>query len=302
MTEPIACFPDDSLPARIRSRSGRALATGALVPIATTERRIDDGGVRFVVRAVSSLARKRWDSLSPPVRSNPANPFLPYDPDLFVGDLGASHVCLLNKFPVIDGHVLIVTSAFEHQDRLLGRQDFDALFRCLKPIDGLGFYNGGTVAGASQPHKHMQVVPLPLSTDDGPPVPIAARLNADSSAVEGIARVDLPFRHRVARLDRRRMTHADAAGSVVHDLYQRMLDALGIGPVERHGGPCAASAYNLLITLDWMLLVPRSRENVATVSVNALGFAGSLFVRDDKEMDLIAATGPMTLLRDVGFA
>ena len=45
--------------------------------------------------------------------------------------------------------------------------DFDALARGLAAIDGLAFYNGGTVAGASQPHKHLQLVPVPLGVGPG---------------------------------------------------------------------------------------------------------------------------------------
>ena len=35
------------------------------------------------------------------------------------------------------------------------------------PLGGLAFYNCGPVSGASQPHKHVQVVPLPLDGTDG---------------------------------------------------------------------------------------------------------------------------------------
>jgi ATP adenylyltransferase len=63
---------------------------------------------------------------------------------------------------------------------------------------------------------------------------------------------------------------------------------------ERQRGP-----YNLLVTRRWMLLVPRTREHFGSISVNALGFAGSLFVRDDAEMDALRAEGPMGVLRAV---
>jgi ATP adenylyltransferase len=46
-----------------------------------------------------------------------------------------------------------------------------------------------------------------------------------------------------------------------------------------------------------MLLVPRSEECVEGVSVNALGFAGSLFVRDAARMEVIRRLGPMTVLQ-----
>jgi ATP adenylyltransferase len=43
--------------------------------------------------------------------------------------------------------------------------------------------------------------------------------------------------------------------------------------------------------------VPRSSERVEGVSVNALGFAGSLFVRDAAQMQVIKTLGPMTMLQ-----
>jgi ATP adenylyltransferase len=49
-----------------------------------------------------------------------------------------------------------------------------------------------------------------------------------------------------------------------------------------------------------MLLVPRSAERVEGVSVNALGFAGSLFVRDAAHLAMIERLGPMTVLQRAG--
>ncbi len=48
-----------------------------------------------------------------------------------------------------------------------------------------------------------------------------------------------------------------------------------------------------------MLLVPRSREFSQGISVNALGYVGSLFVKDKTGLDTIRRTGPMDLLREV---
>jgi len=42
----------------VQDATRRAMATGALQPIETQTTVLDDAGVRFVVRAVSSLARK----------------------------------------------------------------------------------------------------------------------------------------------------------------------------------------------------------------------------------------------------
>jgi ATP adenylyltransferase len=59
-----------------------------------------------------------------------------------------------------------------------------------------------------------------------------------------------------------------------------------------------AAPYNLLLTRDWMLLVPRSQECAGPVSINALGFAGSLFVKDETQMGFVREHGPMRMLRE----
>ncbi|WP_342748376.1 hypothetical protein [Solemya velesiana gill symbiont] len=57
--------------------------------------------------------------------------------------------------------------------------------------------------------------------------------------------------------------------------------------------------YNLLLTREWMLLVPRSHEFHRGVFINALGFAGSLFVKEKEQITSIRTEGPMALLRNV---
>ncbi|APA89494.1 phosphorylase (plasmid) [Paraburkholderia sprentiae WSM5005] len=281
-------------PAVVR-QTEHALSRGALQPIDTQQSVIDSGGIRFLVRQVSSLARKeqqREQARKLQTERRPqANPFLPYDPDLFVADICDTHLALLNKFNVIDHHLLIVTREFARQAALLDLADFEALLTCMAEFDGIGFYNAGAEAGASQPHKHLQIVPLPLG-ETGLPVPIEPLLDAEKRMPE------LPFRHAFARFDADELTRADAATRVL-SRYRTLLEAAAIGAVEIDGAWCHATPYNLLVTRRWMLLVPRSRERVEGVSVNALGFAGSFFVRDAAQLDVIERLGPMTVLERV---
>ena len=46
---------------------------------------------------------------------------------MFVADVSDTHLCLLNKFNVIEHHLLIVTRKFEHQETLLTVRDFQAV-------------------------------------------------------------------------------------------------------------------------------------------------------------------------------
>jgi ATP adenylyltransferase len=281
-------------PAMLR-QTEHALSCGALRPIDTQQSVIDSCGVRFLVRQVSSLTRKEQDrerarKLQTEKRPH-TNPFLPYEPDLFVADISDTHLALLNKFNVIDHHLLIVTREFERQEALLDLADFEALMACMAEFDGIGFYNGGTEAGASQPHKHLQIVPLPLGDTDAP-VPIEPLLSAETR------RRDLPFRHAFARFEADELTHADAAKRAL-SRYRTLLEAAGVGTVEIDHATCHATPYNLLVTRRWMLVVPRSVESVEGISVNSLGFAGSFFVRDAAQLDVIERLGPMTVLERV---
>jgi ATP adenylyltransferase len=267
---------------------------------------LDDGDVRFVVRRVSTLARKRAAGAIPKDAARP-NPFAPPDADLVVGELTPTHFGVLNKYPVVPHHLLVVTREFVDQETLLDASDFAALAACLRELDALAFYNGGRAAGASQPHRHLQFVPLPL----GPGawgVPMEAIFDQWSSGGGTARLLRLPFSNAFAVLE---PADLEAAGGPERLLerYERMLAACGLRDDSANDGGGAANEperqrgpYNLLVTRRWMLLVPRTQEHFGTISINALGFAGSLFARDAAEMDALRAAGPMGALRAVSVA
>jgi ATP adenylyltransferase len=295
MTATSTLLSPGSLWASVVARSEHALHCGALLPLATEYGFIEQAGIRFLVRVLANLARK--DAVAPVARRTEAgefNPFLPYEADLFVTDLSASHLCLLNKFNVLDHHLLIVTRAFVAQETLLDLADFTALALGLAEIDGLGFYNAGRVAGASQRHKHLQLVPLPLAPA-GPRLPVEPLL-ATARYQAGIGRVPaLPFQHALIRWAPSSFTITLVATALL-DAYQAALDTLALPRQEATTTP-----YNLLITRDWLLLVPRRQERWEDLSVNALGFAGALLVRDIAQRERLRAAGPLTVLTRVAW-
>ncbi|MEW5890275.1 MAG: phosphorylase [Pseudomonadota bacterium] len=273
----------------------RALACGALQPIETEEEVVPDGGVPFVVRRVSSLKRKDEARRVHEAKDRERNPFLPPEADLLVGAVAPGYLAVLNKYSVIDGHLLIVTRDFVHQDTLLDAADFCALVAGMAGAPTLGFYNGGRDAGASQPHKHLQVIPLPLGAGDE--VPMAALF---PEAGEGLRSVPgLPFRHAFARLPSGLWSDPAVAAGELQALYRAGLERLDIPGVERDGARWQSHPYNLLLTRRWLLLVPRAREAVDGIAVNALGFAGSLFVRDAAQLERVKRLGPLSVLRSV---
>ena len=293
MTDSDISFESGSLWPAIVNRTRRSLDIGALRPIETEQETIVDGGISFDVRVISCLARKAHEA-NPGVRAPDFNPFLPYDEDLFVANISESHVGILNKFPVVDNHLLIVTRAFEEQTSLLTEQDFQAMWACMREFDGLTFYNSGEIAGASQRHKHIQIVPLPL-TSDGQATPVEGAIAAPDLS-SGVGQCPtLPFANAIVRLDDLDALPVTNAASALQDHYCSMLRSMSL-----MDEPDNTKNYNLLATRSWMMLVPRSREHFEGISINALGFAGELLVMDRNQLSTLRERGPMAALRAVG--
>lgn len=276
----------DDLLAQIDRTLAQANARGVLQPIRTESTQLNERGFDFTVRWVSSLARKDTERVNAAVRRDPDfNPFLPPEHELTVGPIGEAHLGVLNKFPVIARHLLVVTRHFEAQTAPLTVADFAALWSVMQELGGLGFYNGGTEAGASQRHKHLQWVPGPAAGQD--PDVFSPRSGAPGYLSENPA---LPWQHRYAQLPE------TIDGAILRDAFSSACEALGIRPAAGGMPP-----YNLLLTRRWLLVVPRSREHYAGISVNALGFAGSLFVRHAEQIEEVRQLGPLRLLTAVAY-
>lgn len=295
--------------ARVQERTDYALARGALQSIPTECELLNDAGIDWLVRILANLARKdeakKKQEKKRASTGKEFNPFLPYEQDLFVCDLSSSHLCLLNKFNVVDRHLLIVTREFEDQENWLTLADFAAMWACFAEYDGLAFYNGGKIAGASQKHKHLQIVPLPFLPDrgnNGPKIPIEPLLSSATfnGSVGTIA--ELPFVHGFARLDTDRVNSSEDAAIATLECYRTLLSAIGLRTDDNDESQKQSAPYNLLATREWMLIVPRSQEEFHGISVNSLGFAGALLVRNAEQMQLLKETGPMTMLKNVAIA
>ncbi len=118
----------------------------------------------------STQAYATTDIPTPQLQSPPNNPFLPYDPAMWVCHVTNTHTLLLNKFNLVDHHVLVVTRDYAPQEQMLDVADFTATHAVLHAMQpgGLAFFNCGPLSGASQPHKHVQLLPLPLAPEQSP--------------------------------------------------------------------------------------------------------------------------------------
>ena len=152
-------------------------------------------------------------------------------------------------------------------------------------------------AGASQPHKHLQLIPF--TSLPGTRVPIEPLLRAVTmTGVTGTV-PGLSFLHAYAPMDPAWLeSRQDGARSLLA-CYRWLLQAVALPVTLNAAGRSTAPPYNLLATRQWMLVVPRSRECFEGISINALGFAGALLVRDAAQLEVLRARGPLTALRHV---
>ena len=120
--------------------------------------------MQFQVRFSPALANKpksdrRYDS-----NKKPVDPFSDPPKALFITDLPL-HNLVLNKFPIIPDHFILATKDFKEQTDLLEEEDLKAAYDCLDSYrkngeELFGFFNSGEHSGASQPHRHIQFLPV----------------------------------------------------------------------------------------------------------------------------------------------
>ncbi|MFN9071615.1 MAG: ATP adenylyltransferase, partial [Cyanobacteriota bacterium] len=212
--------------------SRQALETGDLVPLRTSEVQLE-GLAPFVLRRLEGSPPRHLS-----VRGPKPNPFLPWETPLEIGRLGSSHALILNKYPVQPAHLLLITQQWQPQAGWLGRADWRAVAHVAADTGGLWFFNSSAVAGASQPHRHLQLLPRQAPE---PSCPLAPLLLAQLAG----ARPAPPWRHALSpRRD-------PLGGSDLPALDREHCLRLGLGQPESDPAPLAA--YNLLFDDDWFL-------------------------------------------------
>ena len=270
--------------------SDAALSTAALKPLPTDLDYISGwDGVTFELRHLSGLPPRHLRSAGPK-----PNPFRPWDRELEVAAIGEQHVLILNKYPVQFGHMLLITQTWAPQKGWLSLADWTAVAEVDQDTTGLWFFNSGPEAGASQPHRHLQLLPRRLNTPTCPRQHWFEHHShqPDKSPTE---------RALVTALSRscvmQRFENQDLDGPLLWRSYLDLCERIGLGSPNTDPQPLAP--YNMLLTRQWMALVRRLRDGVNGFSVNALGFAGYLLSTERSDRHWLRQSGPEALLGEV---
>lgn len=231
----------------------------------------------------------RSDSAPAP---KPFNPFANPTPALLVCPLPPRHNLVLNRFAVVPEHFILSTSAFERQTDLLGAADLEAAYACVEAYGREGrelfaFFNCGEHSGASQPHRHLQLLDVG-NMREGLEGGNGWGVLADG-LVEGENRAKVPFWTAAERI---RSLSGEQLREVYLRLYRRACEAVGTKAGDQMEGEARIS-YNLALTRDVMVICPRISEGAAVrgqdgkevgwLALNGTVLAGTALVKNEAE-------------------
>ncbi|KAF7157079.1 hypothetical protein CNMCM5623_001067 [Aspergillus felis] len=245
-----------------------------------------------------------------------------------------THALVLNKFPVIPNHFILATKAFKPQTDILEKEDLDAAYACIKAWRDsqtaqedsgskrlFAFFNSGDESGASQPHRHLQFLPVEAMSqgDSGSWRPLIDTVSSQSVGPDSEYRrlSQIPFAHFALPLPQN--PTADTLHAIYLSLYRVALSTAkgSLGDHARATDGPAAISYNLAMTESMMMICPRRCETAripvdpsalpdvhepGVVALNGTILAGTLMVKAEAEWnelrrnpdtlaDILAAVG-----------
>ena len=273
-------------------QSSKALESGALIPLTTSQLQCPGpGGERFELRRLNAQLPRHHRPEGPK-----QNPFSPWERKLEIDAIGTDHVLILNKYPVQTGHMLLITRQWAPQVHWLTQPDWTALVEVDRDTSGLWFFNSGPKAGASQPHRHLQLLRRQSSETTCPRESWFRHVLEEGKPKRKTESTD-PLIDSCALVKRPSCSDPRQEAHTLHALYRSLAMSLALGDADTEQPPLAP--YNLLLTPDWMAWIRRKQERASGFSLNALGFAGYLLATENSDLSWLAHNGGECLLQEV---
>jgi len=232
----------------------------------------------FIIRKLDTLNFNKERIYGPK-----QNPFCPWDKILEIDKIDDDHQLILNKYPVQKGHILLITNNWKPQNGWLDINDWKAIQKVNKDTSGLWFFNSSPIAGASQPHRHFQLLRRSKDEISCPRekwfLEIKSYKDRDSKLKKNIIVSKFNFLENSISL---------------YELYLELCKKLSLGDPISDLKP--RYPYNLLITNKWIAIIKRSNDHIHGFSINGLGFAGYLLVTEKSDINYLKKFGPEKLL------
>ncbi|KAI0542201.1 HIT-like domain-containing protein [Xylaria digitata] len=302
-----------NLPTLVKDAFVKAQASGNLIYFPTQVTVLTVGSLAFQLRYSPSLAQKPKPPKPVEPNARPFNPFENPSPALLVAQLPPSHRLVLNKFAVVPEHFILATRDFKPQTHILEASDIDAAYACVQAYHSAGrelfvFFNSGDHSGASQPHRHLQLLPVDCMRHG---------LEDSEQGSEWAVLTDkicgkeqkLPFTVFTSSISVE--MSAEEKHLTYLSLYRHAVRA-AIANVEAVEEGEAQISYNFAMTSTCMALCPRTAEGmsikdddekeIGKVALNGTVLAGTALVKTEREWDVLRKTNAMLsgVLRGIG--
>jgi len=264
--------------------SRNAVNCGAVVPLNTIKYKSSEECCDFELRFLKSPLPKYLIEYGPK-----RNPFIPWDTRLQIQPINEKHTLILNKYPVQIGHMLLITNTWKPQNGWLNEDDFKAIQNVDNDTTGLWFFNSSKEAGASQPHRHFQLLPRHYNES------ICPRYEWFCSLLNNTIGTNSEISHSISI--RPRNLNKDSTSNDLFNSYKSMVNEMNIGEIDLIKKPL--KPYNLLITSKWIALIIRKTDRYKGFSINALGFAGYFLGTKRSDVDTLTKFGPERILKNV---
>ena len=264
--------------------SEKAVDCGAVIPLDTIKYRLNDQFCDYELRYLKSPIPRYLIEYGPK-----KNPFIPWDTRLEIQPVKNKHTLILNKYPVQLGHMLLITNNWKPQNGWLNIDDFEAIINVDNDTTGLWFFNSSKEAGASQPHRHFQLLPRHSNERVCPRYQwFCSLLNNKIDNTSSIS-------HSISIKPRDKNKKSDF--NELYNSYKSMIIEMNLGEIDIINKPL--KPYNLLITSEWIALIARKTDRSKGFSINALGFAGYFLGTTKSNVDSLIKFGPEEILKDV---
>ncbi|WP_269616971.1 ATP adenylyltransferase [Prochlorococcus marinus] len=264
--------------------SRKAVNCGAVIPLNTIKYKSSEECCDFELRFLKSPIPKYLIEYGPK-----RNPFIPWDSRLEIQPINDKHTLILNKYPVQIGHMLLITNTWKPQNGWLNKDDFEAIQNVDSDTTGLWFFNSSKEAGASQPHRHFQLLPRRYNES------ICPRFDWFCSLLNNTKGNNSEISHCISI--RQRSKNKKSSEYDLFSSYKSMIDEMNLGDIDIINKPL--KPYNLLITSEWIALITRRTDKSNGFSINALGFAGYFLGTKRSDVDTLIKFGPEKILKDV---
>ena len=234
----------------------------------------------FLIRKLDTSRFKKINSYGPKI-----NPFKPWDKILEIDKIGSTHQLILNKYPVQKGHILLITNTWKPQNGWLDINDWLAIQNVNNDTSGLWFFNSSPIAGASQPHRHFQLLRRAYGNVSCPReqwfIDLDINKDFNSKLKKNIVVSQFNFLENTSN---------------IYNLYLKLSKKVGLGDPINDQKP--KHPYNILITNSWIALIKRKYDNIHGFSINGLGFAGYLLITNNSNINYLKNYGPEKLLEN----